>query len=176
MIKYFFLIALSFLVSCNNQRSFYDYYRKEDLYRMPLIEPYELINIFGSDKDRHNEMVSAWDLKLIYGHYSFSSARAEEINVVNGIIFGYTPKSNLEPDIRFIIIPKEKEEKVFKEQESEWRSFLAYKGIDSIKLYNVWEVFDKFRSDKTLPWHNPKEEINDHLCLWAKTFITSCSL
>jgi hypothetical protein len=159
MIKYFFLIALSFLISCNNHRSFYEYSTKEDLYRIPLIEPYELITNFGTDDYRHEEPYTTWDLKLIYGHYPFSSARAEGINITNGVIYGYRPGNSDQVERRFVIIPKEREEIIFKDQEKEWRSFLASKGIDSIKFYNVWEVFDKFRSDKTLPWYNPKEGI-----------------
>jgi hypothetical protein len=157
MIKHFFLIALSFSISCNNHRSFYEYSTVEDLYRLPLIEPYELTNIFGVDEDRHSEWASTWNLKLIYG--SVKTTRAEEVNVTKGIIYGYHPRFDYYPPAWFVIIPEEKIEKFFKDQEKEWRSFLASKGIDSIKLYDVWEVFDKFRSDKTLPWYNPKEGI-----------------
>jgi hypothetical protein len=57
---------------------------------MPLIEPYELINIFGSDDDRFNPMVETWTLKLI--HNRFSAIRAKEINITNGIIYGLDPE------------------------------------------------------------------------------------
>lgn len=60
---------------------------------------------------------------------------------------------------RFVIIPKEKEEKIFKNEESKWREYLKKRGVDSIRMYNVWTLFDEFREKKILPWYNPKEGI-----------------
>ena len=153
------LFALLVNTSCKDKNSFYTHTTKEDLYRLPLIEPYELINIYGSDNDRHEEAYSTWQVDLKYGHYPFSSARAVQVNVTNGIIYGWRPRTDQDVERRFVIIPKEKEEKVFKNQEPEWREYLKQKGIDSIKMYDVWTLFDEFRRNKILPWYNPQKGI-----------------
>jgi hypothetical protein len=152
-------LTLLVTFSCKNKNSFYTYSADGDLYRMPLIEPYELIINKAGDNERYNSMFEYWNFKLIHGHYPFSSGGAKEVNVTNGIIYGFTPKSMDEPDIRFVLIPKKKEEKIFKNQENEWLDFLKSIGIDTIKLYDSWTIFDEFRKSKTLPWYDPKKGI-----------------
>jgi hypothetical protein len=76
-----------------------------------------------------------------------------------GVIYGFRPGFEHYPDAWFVVIPLEKIERRFLDQESEWRSFLIERGIDTIQLHHSWTIFDEFKSNKILPWFNPKKGI-----------------
>ena len=163
------LIFSIILLSCNGGDSFYSYYAQEDLYRIPLIEPYQLINLYGIEEDQ----AKSWQIEFHFGgdkdvpgynnegltNGGQASVLATEINVSKGIIYGYDPGDNDYPPVWFVIIPKEKIEKVFKNKKQDWESFLEEKGIESIHLYSVWELFKQFKKTYTLPWYEPKKNI-----------------
>jgi hypothetical protein len=168
-VKYLLILSV-LIVSCKNGNdSFYSSYAEDDLYRMPVIKPYQLINLYGIEEDES----SRWQLDFHYGGdkntpgfnsdlvpNSVPGVSATEINVTNGIIYGHDPEyRDYYPDVWFVVIPKAKIEKVFKGNEVEWKDYLKGKGITDIHLYGVWELFKKYKETYTLPWYNPKKNI-----------------
>ena len=138
--------------SCNTKRSFYDYYAREDLYRIPLIEPYELINLYNANPDL--KATHGWELDFIdekaKGHDSH--VNVSNINVINGIIYGHGQDGMTDyPNFWFVVIPSEKVSKTFKEEGS-WLEYLKTKQINGNDLYEVWPLFNKFKEKLTLPW------------------------
>lgn len=162
---FIYLIFLLAVVSCNTSSSFYSYYAEEDLYRLPLIPPYQMTNL-ASDWSKIRE--HSWTLKLLHYRNKHDPVndslnklqyqpeiRASEINVTaNGIIYGHNKKAESEMEVWFVIIPKEKVEKFFYSKEIEWKKYLEEKGVRQIEFFQVWPLFDNFRKTLSLPWHN----------------------
>jgi len=154
--KIFLLFIALTLLCCNSKDSFYKGYREEDLFRMPLHKPYQLIHIYLTDIEQGPKF-HWWALKLHYADKNgidYPSVSATHINVVSGIIYGYNPASGGYPSSWFVIIPEKKIEKEFKQNKEEWEAYLKAHGIDTIKLYPVWETFMEFKEKGILPWRN----------------------
>lgn len=153
---FFFCFSLFVLVSCkSDEESFYEGYAEGDLYRLPIVYPYQLIRLYGYEKGMG--LSDSWDLNFHWGgdkgSPGFSShTNVREINVSNGIIYGCDVKHDDYPNVWFVIILDQKIEKVFKDKEKEWRSFLQQHGISKPLLYSVWKIFDEFKANSTLPW------------------------
>lgn len=142
----FFLVAFS---SCHTE--FYDYYKKEDLWRLPLIEPYELFKIAGARKD---QQPSNWHLnfKTLWDSVSVVQLNVSMINVDNKIIYGYGTEY---PCQHFIINTVSGEEKIY-EDISEWEKQLDQLEINSKKIYDVFDLFEKFKNENILNWRPSK--------------------
>jgi len=164
-------ILLLFLLSCKSETtSFFANYREKDLYRLPLVPPYQATNLAGFD-DRPSDSY-AWELRFIYGGdkdvYGFNDSsiagypamvHPTQLNVANGIIYGYNEKGEFDSEIGFVIVPEERIEEVFKNDRTGWESFLKRKGIENIKLIEGWQAFKQFKATRTLPWYNPQKNI-----------------
>jgi len=165
------LSILVFVISCKSGADdFYSYYTYEDLYRLPLIPPYQITNLAGFDERPYASY--SWELRFVHGGdknvYGFNEAsfpgvipsvRPTAVNVTNGIIYGYNRRGEFESQIGFVIVPREKIEKVFKNDEKGWKSFLEQRGIKIIKLFEGWQLFKQFKETNTLPWYNPDRDI-----------------
>lgn len=148
------LIAGSLLFSCRSKDPFYDDYAREDLYRLPLLKPYELINLYGIGP--HDEVAQAWSLEFKNNNFSGYNEHLNvtDIQISNGIIFGHGKRGEIYyPNDWFVIIPKQKIEKVFKKKE-DWTTFLKQINIQPERLYRVWPVFQKYKDSAFLPWHD----------------------
>jgi hypothetical protein len=136
---------------------------------MPVIKPYQLTHLYGMEE---GEGADLWELFFHYGGDKETSGfnsigntgyaprvAVKEINVSNGIIYGHDSQQSDYPDVWFVVIPKEKIEKVFKGKEAEWKDFLKAKGVTDIQLHPVWELFKKYKGTYTLPWYDPERNI-----------------
>lgn len=137
-----------FFSSCGSNR-FYDYYEVEDLWRFPLIYPYELKTIRNASlSDDYNN----WNLNFKYikdiPPVSSSGVHINKINVKDSIIYGY---GTIFPCFHFIINCKTGKEKIFTSV-SEWERTLLNNNLDPQKLYDVFEVFYAFKDNHILPW------------------------
>lgn len=164
-----FLLSLVLAACEGSNNSFYTYYAEEDLYRLPLIKPYKLINLYGF---KEGEGHDSWQINFHYGgdknvrgynnidipNYK-PVVLATDINISKEIIFGYDPGRGEDPPVWFIIIPDQKLEKVFKNEKTEWQKFLKKEGVVDFKLYRVWPLFEEFKKSHILPWYNPKKGI-----------------
>lgn len=144
----------SLLFSCHLKDPFYDDYVREDLYRLPLIKPYELINLYGIKSE--DEIAHAWQLQLLYNKFQgyLDHLMVTDFQVSNGIIFGHGKgEEHTSPNNYFVIIPSQKFEKIF-EKKADWTSFLKQNKLQPENLYKVWPVFDKYKDSALLPWQN----------------------
>jgi hypothetical protein len=143
------IVSVIYLSSCNSGDSFYNDYSREDLYRLPLLKPYELLNIYGADPtdlDFHS-----WSLKLLSGDRS--QLNVSNIQVSKGVIYGHGKDGlTLPPNYWFVIIPEQKIEMIFKKKD-EWVAFLKQKQINPESVYKIWPIFEQYKKDATLPWH-----------------------
>lgn len=163
------LFLFLFVVSCHGATdSFYTHYKEGDLYRLPLIPPYQLINLAGFDERQSASPI--WQLLFVHGGDEsvdgFNSKTlgggtprtwATDVNVTDSVIYGYCGKDKYgNKELWFVIIPDSKIEKVFGDDESGWKACLKQKGIENIKLFPVWSLFEAFKKSYVLPWYPQK--------------------
>jgi len=157
-------ILIFVLLVCNScqSNSFYTEYSESDLYRIPLIKPYKLTQIYGLNAERDDLVgkFNSWQLNLFFADKSKSwgHVNVTDINVKNEVVYGHGKRTKFPPNDYFVIIPGKKIEKIFKTEE-EWKQFLRTLAIDSVVLYWPWDIFDEFKENTTLPWYNPKKNI-----------------
>jgi hypothetical protein len=142
------------------QSDFYGYLSREDLIRIPLIQPYELLtlsNLESDSIDETNHLMVSWELR--FKHISQHSVNTTDFNVINGVIYGNGKRTVYAPNDYFIIVPARKLEKTFK-NESEWKDSLVQMGINPENLVRPWPIFKQFEKDLILPWHDPEKGID----------------
>lgn len=164
-----FLLSILMTLSCNDSSSFYKHTSREDLYRIPLIKPYELVNIAVGKEDSSSQAVFYhWSFKKdeededVYIGGDIFYAGGTQINVKKGIIFGYSDAPNYPPANYFIFIPNQKSGLFFKEDRSTWETLLRQNGIDTIKTYDAWKVYRSFVKTGTVPWYVRKRSITPY--------------
>jgi hypothetical protein len=138
------------LLSCNFRGGFYESYADGDLWRLPLVEPYELINLINADTNKQTTIYD-WGLRLKYTKRKsgrLAHLNVNRINVKGNFIYGY---GNAAPNNPFVIDTKNQKEFVF-ENKKDWESFLKERSIDTSTLRNVWTVFYSFKDEGILPW------------------------
>jgi hypothetical protein len=145
---------------CNlvSQPDFYGYISREDLIRIPLVQPYELLTLSNLNTDPDNESderTVSWELR--FKNPGMDHVNVTDFNVTSGVIYGNGKRSRFAPNDYFIIIPVRKIESRFK-SEAEWRDSLRNMGIGSEKLLRPWPVFKQFKKDLVLPWRHPQNE------------------
>lgn len=142
------LLLFFLIVSCESE--FYDYYQESDLWRLPLIAPYELKNIAGAAEYQSNN--DNWHLSFKYPDQVDNShgVNVTMVNVNRGVIYGY---GTANPCDHFIIIPKENKEMIFKKVD-DWSNMLKNMGIDSDSTYNAFDLFFDFKDNNVLRWRN----------------------
>src|ERR1700743_893760 len=121
MMKYIKQTLFVYLsISCLGCNNFYQDYQQEDLWRLPLLDPYELKNIAGAKPEEYNN--NNWHLTLqkLKVDSIVNGLNITMINVDNGIIYGY---GTAYPSYHFLINYNTKEEKIFK-QIGEWQKEL----------------------------------------------------
>ena len=143
-------ICLSLLCEgCNN---FYHSYQDDDLWRLPLLDLYELRNVAGARRNDSNN--DNWH--LVFQKLKVDSivmgVNITMINVDKGIIYGY---GTAYPSYHFLINCNTKEEKIFK-QVGDWEKELASLGVNADSVYDVWKLFEEFKNNGYLKWHGGK--------------------
>jgi hypothetical protein len=146
--RIFYFLCVILLLSCNFRGGFYESYADGDLWRLPLIEPYEIINLINADP---NEMGCDWNLRMKHTKNKYggtSHLNVCRINVESNFIFGY---GTAVPNNPFVIDVKNQREFVF-ENMKEWELFLKERAIDTSHLKDVWSLFYNFKDKGILPW------------------------
>lgn len=143
------LLALLFL-ACNSENSFYRRISVEDLWRIPLINPYELRTIQGIDTN----YVSEWQLDLISSPKKpgsiFTFVLVYKLNVMDSIIYGFGPFR--EGKNKFFIIDARNQNEILYDNINEWQTELVKSKINSDSLIPVWDLFYQFKKSRELPW------------------------
>lgn len=149
-------LVVGFLYSCGED-TFYSQAVVGDLWRVPLIKPYELITTAGASSNGYNNHWFISFKKLTYNiPKSYGGINLTKVNVKDSIIYGYGTSN---PSFPFIINSKSGEEKIFFKK-SEWEAALKNYGLSVDELHNIFEVFYEFKSNCVLPWNNTTENVN----------------
>jgi hypothetical protein len=133
------------LLSCKN-KGFYEYSKIGDVYRIPLLEPYEANSYsYGT----------SWFFELPFNNMKYKSQVADIklIGVEGSHIVVYTERTSLPQGMSeawFVIDLDGKTEKFFT-TEASYKEEIEKEGIETIILYNVKEVFKEFDEEKKLP-------------------------
>ena len=155
MKQFKFLLLFLIITGCND--GFYKDHGIEDLWRLPLIKPYELRNVKGAKRNDSNN--DNWHLVFKHNkdtvlledgdvHEYYLGVNVTMVNVENGIIYGY---GTANPGQSFIINTKTEEERTFEIKE-EWQNELIKLNLDFNKLYDVFDLFDDFTEHQKLKW------------------------
>lgn len=146
--KFFFTLILLFSLSCKT--NFYEHYQVSDLWRLPLLEPYELLNIAGATEYQANN--DNWHITFKHPDQvkGEKALNVTMINIENGIIYGY---GTVVPCDYFIIIPGEDKEFIFKNIE-DWEVELGKMKIDPVNIFNVFDLFYEFKEKGILKWRS----------------------
>lgn len=162
---YSILFALLF-IGCNHNSSkqdFYSYSKSFDLWRLPLLEPYELISPTNS---------GYWFLTIknpgfknpdfyISGN-EFQLSNIESIGILDSVIVIhstniYWPKLSGSYNTTLIIDSKNENKYIYSDQHqrSALNDKLGELNVKSIKLYPIESVLKSFQADLSLPkeWH-----------------------
>jgi hypothetical protein len=153
-----FLAAVFLFMSCNwsndkEKEGFYDYSQTIDLYRIPIIEPYE---ITSSDKG------SSWlmDFKGSNSPSNLGTGKVDSVGVKGQYFIVYSKRTALPAigmiEAWFVINATTKEEKVFMTRQ-EYNEYLKNQNIDETKLYDINTVFRDFEEKRKLPPEWPEQ-------------------
>lgn len=116
-----------------------------DASRIPLIKPYELLKLNGTQE---------WIMNL---EAPGSVTNIKEINVIKDIIVihaGQTYCNNVEvPEAWFVIVPDKHIEKGF-DSKPNFNKYLRALGHNNEELQNVEKVFQIFNSQGKIDWHS----------------------
>lgn len=125
---------------------FYDYSKINYIYRLPLIEPYEVT----SPDNGANWTLSFKNVSPPSHGVQFLT----KVGIKDGFFVAYSPRdlsfSSDHPKVWAVVDVMKKEEKVFTD-EAAYKAYLKSKGLEEINLYELNTVFQKFDSSKTLP-------------------------
>ena len=148
MRQYFLFCAIFFVSGCFWEAGFYEYYRDEDLWRLPLIKPYQLTNIAGTTRDWGFGDNWRLQFRTVWDSLSLQHVNVSMINVENGIIYGY---GTANPCDHFIINTRTGSEMTYKDV-GEWENELIRSNVDYTRVYDVLDLFGKFKNEKKLLW------------------------
>ncbi len=144
------MICLYVIAYCNYKDPFYTIYAREDLIRIPLIKPYELLTV--AEASPADEFYS-WNLSFQFDDAQgrTNKINATYINVSRGVIYGHGKDLPAAPNDWFVIIPDKKIEKIFEDRVS-WNACLRENHVLGDSLRKIWPVFYAFRDKGALPW------------------------
>ncbi len=131
--------------SCGD--GFYTRTTREDLYRLPLVKPYELIN------PSSERQIWAITLKTKADNVYSYNILITEIQFQNGIIFGRSPNGEGNQGEEHLIIDLSNDKEYVFSNDSLWLEKLKQYNLDSDQLMNIWEVYDLYCEDREkVPW------------------------
>ncbi len=142
--------SLILLLGCNPFENFYSSYSREDLWRIPLRKPYELLTPGMDSTD-----TKFWHLQFQYNNFKgyINHINVTKINVSNNYIYGHGQDiPDISPNNYFLIIVDSKKEIVFDSFEN-WETELKKYNLKSTVLYNPWSLFFPFKEKGILPWN-----------------------
>lgn len=136
-------------MSCWNkdkEEGFYSYSKVNYIYRLPVIEPYEI-----TSPDNGVNWAIAFKNSPPPAH---GVQFLTKIGIHDSVFVVYSPRdlsfSSDHPQVWAVIDITKKEEKVFT-TEAEYNTHLKSRGLKEIKLYDINAVFANFDKNKKLP-------------------------
>ncbi len=147
--RFFLSVFIFFLIACNSENNFYTNYAVEDLWRLPLLKPYELRTLQNDSPETR----PYWSLNLITSQKQksyLSQITVSKVNVHDSLIYGFGPFR--ENNMYFVINAMKREEFLFTDY-NEWVVFLGTQNIKINSVENVWDLFYAFKKTGNLPWH-----------------------
>ena len=150
------IIFTGLLLSCNSD-SFYTARKDGDLWRLPLLEPYELIAVGDIEEPEW------WNLCLnVYNPYNWKDryqlSNIDSVGVKNNLILVHSKKvqrPNSYTGGWFLIDPCNKQELFFSNRH-DLEVKMIETGVKNIRLYPLKKVLEKFKGYNTFFW---KEQI-----------------
>ena len=152
MLRFLFLFFSSILIwGC--KKDFYNYKKDEDLWRFPILEPYELISPTKDD----------WFIKIKnFNPYPFKSSRPyqlsyiDSIGLVNNLIIIHSLHANLPNESRpmwFIIeTHKNEDSKVFIFDKKNFLLEIDKRNLkDELMIYSADKLVTDFQKNLNLP-------------------------
>lgn len=158
------LLLFTALLSCQGRTkkaNFYSYTKKWDLWRVPILEPYEIISPTNSEdwtliikhpKLSHKDYFNPGD------EYDFQLTSIDSVGVADSILIFksqslYWPKLSGDYRTTLIINAKTKEQFIFsdKHHQSESRQKLKSLKAENIPLFSFDKVKQDFQTKRTLP-------------------------
>jgi hypothetical protein len=156
IIGIFFLLL--FGVSClpdkKSKKGFYEYSRRSDLCRIPLIEPLELISAARG-------VEGTWTYNLIYGgiRNTHNIGFSEKVGIYDSMIIIYSSNAYVYDQMTpawFVIDRRKKVEKAFIDTAA-YARFLKINKMPTVQLHNIATLFWEFEKSQKLPpgWPKP---------------------
>lgn len=158
MRKVITVTVMAFLFgSCNwgtNKKKvgFYDYSRVNYIYRLPLIEPYEITSPDNG---------ASWGIAFKNNPPAAHGVQfLTNIGIQDSVFVVYSPKdlsfSSDHPQVWVVVDVANKEEKIFT-NEKDYNTHLKNKGLKDIKLYEINPLYTDFDKNRKLPFHMVKK-------------------
>jgi hypothetical protein len=158
------LLLLTTLISCQDetrQDDFYSYTKEWDLWRVPILDPYEIVSPTNSDdwfliikqpKLSHKDYFNPGD------DYEFQLTDIDSVGVTDSILVfksrrEYWPKLGGDYRTTLIINAKTKEQFIFSDEhhQSEIRQKLKSLKVENVLLYSFEKVKQDFQTKRILP-------------------------
>jgi len=137
--------------SNNVEENFYSYSRKGDLYRIPIIKPYEI-------NSADNGFTWIMDFKGNNPPSLLGTGAIDSIGVKESYFVLFNKRADLRTGMTkawFLVDALAKDEKVFTTEE-EYKNYLETKKLGHIKMYKITDVFKEFDTNKKLPQEWPR--------------------
>lgn len=131
------------------KNEFYTESHRDDLIRIPLLDPVELISA-----DEGNE----WLMKLPFGQIrdrNLDVSAIERIGVQDSVVVVYSRSMYYDSGMRevWIIIDMKAQKETALTDEESYHSWLFSHQLQNLRLYDVNAVFKQFDHEGVLPWH-----------------------
>ena len=152
----YFPIMACFFICCNlkdkkETNRFYNYSRINYIYRLPIIEPYEITSPDNG---------ASWSIAFKnFPPPTHGVQFLTKIGVKDSVFIVYSPRdlsfSSDHPEV-WVVVNTRKDERVFT-TENEYKRYLLTQGINEIKLYDINTVFREFEEKVILPPEWPEQ-------------------
>jgi len=159
------IVLIFTLLSCksktNNTSDFYSYTKKWDLWRVPVLEPYEIVSPTNGDdwfliikqpKLANKDYFNPGD------EYEFQLSSIDSVGVMDSVLVfksrrEYWPKLSGDYKTTLIINAKMNEQFIFSDEhhQSEIRQKLKSMNVEKMPLHSFEEVKVNFQAKRTLP-------------------------
>jgi hypothetical protein len=152
------------LFSCQNNSqkdNFYSYSKTLDLWRVPILEPYEIVSATNTDDwvfVLKNPMLKHKDYFNPGENYDFQLSSIDSVGVVDSILIFkskslYWPKLGGDYKTTLFVNAKTREQFIYsdKHHSQEIAQKIKDLRIREVNLYNFAEVKQRFQADMTLP-------------------------
>jgi hypothetical protein len=156
--KKLFTILSFILIGCigdNSNDDFYTTYKYDDLWRLPLLKPYQLINTIDPASN-HARRIWGLEFKnkiILKNGLTTKGTGVTKINIVDSIIYGRIDgDESCNPCFPFIINLRKNTEKLY-QTDALWMTELKELKIDGNNTFEINSLFGEFKNNNKLPWN-----------------------